>query len=137
MTKGNMRWRQHDKRQHNNQPANERQTGGQAPADKRRRGVGRPRLRAERRRRVERTRGESRGREAEQPAGELEMAAVVAKATATATAMVTGNAVSPPSRDLATTILVLTAEAAAALIADDADGGKGGVANLISLFVCC
>jgi hypothetical protein len=34
----------------------------------------------------------------------------------------------PPSRDLATTALALAAEAAAALIADDADGGNSGVA---------
>ena len=33
----------------------------------------------------------------------------------------------PPSRDLAATALVLAAEAAAALIADDADGGNSGV----------
>ena len=34
----------------------------------------------------------------------------------------------PPSRDLAATALVLAAEAAAALIADDAIGGNSGVA---------
>ena len=34
----------------------------------------------------------------------------------------------PPSRDLAATALALAAEAAAALIADDADGGDSGVA---------
>ena len=34
----------------------------------------------------------------------------------------------PPSWDLAATTLVLAAEAAAALIADDADGGNSGVA---------
>jgi hypothetical protein len=34
----------------------------------------------------------------------------------------------PPSWDLAATALVLTAEAAAALIADDADGGNSSVA---------
>jgi hypothetical protein len=34
----------------------------------------------------------------------------------------------PPSWDLAATALALVAEAAAALIADDADGGNGGVA---------
>ena len=34
----------------------------------------------------------------------------------------------PPSRDLAATALALAAEAAAALIADDADGGNSGVA---------
>jgi hypothetical protein len=34
----------------------------------------------------------------------------------------------PPSRDLAATPLALAAEAAAALIADDADGGNSGVA---------
>ncbi len=33
-----------------------------------------------------------------------------------------------PSRDLAATALALAAEAAAALIADDADGGNSGVA---------
>jgi hypothetical protein len=36
----------------------------------------------------------------------------------------------PPSRDLAATALALVAEAAAALIADDADGGNSGVAIL-------
>ncbi len=34
----------------------------------------------------------------------------------------------PPSRDLAATALALKAEAVAALIADDADGGNSGVA---------
>jgi hypothetical protein len=34
----------------------------------------------------------------------------------------------PPSRDLAATALALAAEAAAALIADDADGGNSGFA---------
>jgi hypothetical protein len=34
----------------------------------------------------------------------------------------------PPSRDLAATALALTAEAAAMLFADDADGGNSGVA---------
>ncbi len=33
----------------------------------------------------------------------------------------------PPSRDLAATALALTAEAAAALIADDANGGNSNV----------
>jgi hypothetical protein len=39
-----------DNRRRDNQPANERQTGGEAPEDKRRRGLDRPRLRVERRR---------------------------------------------------------------------------------------
>ena len=39
-----------------------------------------------------------------------------------------GKCRAPPSRDLATTALVLAAEAAAALISDNADGGTGGVA---------
>jgi hypothetical protein len=34
----------------------------------------------------------------------------------------------PPSRDLAATALALAAEASAALIADDANGGNSGVA---------
>jgi hypothetical protein len=34
----------------------------------------------------------------------------------------------PPSRDLVATALALAAEAAAALIADEADGGNSGVA---------
>ncbi len=34
-----------DNRRRDNQPANERQTGGEAPADKKRRGLDRPRLR--------------------------------------------------------------------------------------------
>ncbi len=70
-----------DNRQRNNQPANERQTGGEAPADKRCRGLDRPRLRRAR-----------------------------------------------PSRDLAATAPALAAEAAAALIADDANGGNSGAA---------
>ena len=43
-------------------------------------------------------------------------------------AMVTGNARRCHHRYLAATALVLTAEAAAALIADDADGSNSGVA---------
>jgi hypothetical protein len=39
-----------------------------------------------------------------------------------------GECRAPPSRDLAATALVLAAEAAAALIADNADGAKSGVA---------
>jgi hypothetical protein len=70
----------HNNRRHNNQRANERQTGGEAPADKRRRGLDRPRLRR-----------------------------------------------APPSRDLAATALALAAEAAAALIADNTNGGNSGV----------
>ncbi len=60
--------------------------GGEAPADKRRRGLDRPRLHH-----------------------------------------------TPPSRDLAATALALAAEAAAALIADDADGGNSGVAIVGSM----
>ncbi len=70
-----------DNRRRNNQPANERQTRGEAPADKRQRGLDRPRLHR-----------------------------------------------APPSRDLAATALALATEAAAALIAEDADGGNSGVA---------
>ncbi len=70
-----------DNRRRDNQPANERQMGGEAPADNRRRGLDRPRLRR-----------------------------------------------APPSRDLAATALALAAEAAAALIADDANGRNSGVA---------
>ncbi len=70
-----------DNRRRDNQPANERQTGGEVPADKRQRGLDRPRLRR-----------------------------------------------TPPSQDLAATALALAAEAAAALIVDDADGGNSGVA---------
>ena len=39
-----------------------------------------------------------------------------------------GECRTPPSWDLAATALVLAAEASAALIADDADGGNSGVA---------
>ena len=39
-----------------------------------------------------------------------------------------GECRAPPSRDLAAAALVLMAEAVAALIADDADGGNSGVA---------
>jgi hypothetical protein len=70
-----------DNRRCDNQPANERQTGGEAPTKKRRRGLDRPRLRR-----------------------------------------------APPSQDLAATALAVAAEAAATLIADDADGGNSGVA---------
>jgi hypothetical protein len=60
----------------------------------------------------------------QQPAVERETTAVAAK--------VDGNGNrecrTPPSRDLAATALVLTAEAAAALIADDAIGGNSGAA---------
>jgi hypothetical protein len=59
--------------------------GGEAPADKRRRGLDRPRLRH-----------------------------------------------APPSQDLAATALALAAEAAAALIADNANGGNSGVAIVSS-----
>ena len=44
-TKGDARRKKRDNRQCDNQPANERQTGGEAPADKRRWGLDRPRLR--------------------------------------------------------------------------------------------
>ena len=46
-----------DNRQRDNQPGNKRQMGGEAPADKRQRGLDRPRLHVERRGRVKRTRG--------------------------------------------------------------------------------
>jgi hypothetical protein len=48
--------------------------------------------------------------------------------------MATGNAArrTPPSWDLAATALVLAAEAAAALIADNADGSNSGVAIVSS-----
>jgi hypothetical protein len=66
-----------------------------------------------------------RGQEADalmqQPAGKQETTTAVAKVMAMAMAM--GYA-APPSRDLAATVLVLPAEAAAALIGDDADGGN-------------
>ena len=41
-----------------------------------------------------------------------------------------GECRAPPSRDLAATALVLAAEAAAVLIADDANGGNSGVATV-------
>jgi len=50
--------RRHGERQHNIQSANKRQTGGEAPVDKRQRGVKRQRLHVKRRRRrVKRRRG--------------------------------------------------------------------------------
>ncbi len=53
-----MKQRRHGERQHNIQSANKRQTGGEAPVDKRRRGVKRQRLRVKRRGgHVKRTRG--------------------------------------------------------------------------------
>jgi hypothetical protein len=70
-----------DNRQRDNQPANERQTGGDVPGDKRQQGLDRPRLRC-----------------------------------------------ALPSQNLAATALALVAEIAAALIADNADGGNSGVA---------
>jgi hypothetical protein len=44
-----------------------------------------------------------------------------------------GECRTPPSQDLAETTLVLAAEAAAALVADDADGGNSGVAIIGSV----
>ena len=44
-----------------------------------------------------------------------------------------GECHAPPSRDLVATALVLAAEAAAALIADDADGGNSGVTIVSSV----
>jgi hypothetical protein len=44
-----------------------------------------------------------------------------------------GECRAPPSWDLAATALVLAAEAAAALIADDADGSNSGVTIVGSL----
>jgi hypothetical protein len=48
-----------------------------------------------------------------------------------------GECRAPPSRDLAATALVLAAEAAAALIAADADGGNSGVTIVGSECVSC
>jgi len=48
--KGDARRRVRDKRRRDNQSANKRQRGGEAPADKRWRGVNRQRLRIKRRR---------------------------------------------------------------------------------------
>ena len=57
-----------------------------------------------------------------------------------------GKCRAPPSWDLTTTALVLAAETAAALIADDANSGTSGVAiigraslgnKLILSFICC
>jgi hypothetical protein len=57
-----------------------------------------------------------------------------------------GKCRAPPSRDLATTTLVPAAEAAAALIAGNADGGTGGITIIgreslgnksIQSFICC
>jgi hypothetical protein len=62
-----------------------------------------------------------------QPASERETSVAAAKATATAMAMVTGNATRRHHGYLAATALVLTAEAVATLIVDDADGGNSGV----------
>jgi hypothetical protein len=62
-----------------------------------------------------------------QPAGEQETSATAEKATATVMAMATGNAMRCHHGYLAATALVLAAEAAATLIADDADGGNSGI----------
>jgi hypothetical protein len=74
---------------------------------------------------------ESRGQEVEaltrQPASEQDTSATAAKATAMAMAMATGNATRRHHGYLAATALVLPAEAAATLIADDADGGNSGI----------
>jgi hypothetical protein len=66
----------------------------------------------------------------QQPAGERETSAAAVKATAMAMAMAMamGNAVRHYHGYMAATALVLAAEAADALIADDADGGNSGVA---------
>ncbi len=64
----------------------------------------------------------------QQPAGERETSAGAAKATAMAMAMAMGNATRYHHGYMAATALVLAAEVAAALIADDADGGNSGVA---------
>ncbi len=64
----------------------------------------------------------------QQPAGERETSAAAAKATATAMAMATGNAARCHHGYVAATALVLAAEVAAVLIADDTDGGNSGVA---------
>jgi hypothetical protein len=61
------------------------------------------------------------------PALERETSAAAAKATATGMAMATGNATHHHHGYLAATALVLAAEAVAALIADDADGGNSDV----------
>jgi hypothetical protein len=93
--------------------------GGEAPADKRQWGLDRPRLRVKRwrqsredeRRRHQRDNqpsNENRGGSKGDGDGDRECRA-------------------PPSRDLAATALVLAAEAAAALIADEAIGGNSGV----------
>ena len=74
--------------------------------------------------RVERTRG---GGIDATTSRRTETSAAAAKATATAMAMVMGNAVRCHHGYLAATALVLAAEAAAALIVDDADGGNRGV----------
>jgi len=50
----------------------------------------------------------------------------VEAAKATVTAIVTGNAVAPPSQDLAATALVLAAEAAAKAILSSASLTAGG-----------
>ncbi len=65
----------------------------------------------------------------QQPAGKQETSVAAAKATAMAMAM-DGNRKCHAllSRNLVATALVLAAEDAAALIADDADGGNSGVA---------
>ncbi len=63
----------------------------------------------------------------QQLAGERETSAAAAKATATAMAMATGNAARRHHGCMAATTLVLAAEVAATLIADDADGGNSGV----------
>ena len=93
---------------------------------------------------------ESRGREAEaqtrQPAGKRETTMAVAKEKVMA--MATENASPPPSRDLVNAhlgpqalaalkavtaaALVLAAEAATALKADDANDGDGGVAVAVA-----
>jgi hypothetical protein len=77
--------------------------------------------------RVERMRGRVVEATTRQPAGERETDVATANVTVMATVMAMGNAVPPPSRDLAKTALVLAAEAAVVLIEHDANGGDGGV----------
>ena len=96
-----------------------RQTGGEASADKRRWGLDRPRGGG----RVERMRGgginatTSRRTREYQGGGKSD-----------GDGDGDGECRTPPSWDLAATALVLRAEASAALIADDANGGNSGVA---------
>ena len=117
-----------DNRRRDNQPANERQTEGKAPEYKRQRGLDRPRLRVKRWRQSQEDKRQRHQRNIQlankrQPQWWQWRQHCNRKCRAL------------PSWDLVATALVLTAEAAAVLIADDANGGNGSITIVSSVFM--